>query len=259
MSVIGSKGITSQLTATGKKRRRVISNVIHTTLLGNKYMSFTIKLLILSVTLTLYSCATSNISKDYSFNSNSPKGLLVGTITWDGFYASYNIYIKNIKTNEVARIEAGGSMAPWNLFDSNGDLGHLGVKGDLFTLELEPGDYEAYTWKVIPGNNTPLYPLREYSIKLKINQGEALYFGSVNFKQTETYGSTISGVKTTYLNQYGRDVKEFRNRFKNVTLPEVQSPLNNGEQLALGEDVNPASEMLFNSISQSLSMPSTYK
>ena len=221
-------------------------------------MNVVIKLLLLSAITAIYGCVASNISEDYSFDSDSPKGLLVGTLTWDGTYASYNIYLKNLKTSEVIRIEAGGSMAPWNLFDSNGDLGHLGVKGDLFTLELEPGYYEAYTWKVIPGSNYPLLPRKDYSIKLQINKGRALYFGSVNFKQTDIVGSAISGVKVTYLNQYDRDVKEFKTRYKKITLPEVHSPLNTGEQVALGEDQNTASEILFKAISQSLSTPATY-
>ena len=212
-------------------------------------------LFVLATLLLMQGCSISNIAKDYSFDSNSPKGLLVGSITYEGYYAEYSIYVKNIDTEETHKISAGGSMTPFHLFNPKGSLDHLGVKGDLFAVELKPGSYEVYNWSVAPGNGTYLSARKPFSIKLKINNGKALYFGSVNFKQTETFGVTISGADAFYLTQYERDLKEFRGNYQNVNLPEIHSALKKGESLALGGDLKPDSSILFDAISLGLSMP----
>ena len=209
----------------------------------------------LSILLFIQGCSMSNIAKDYSFDSNSQNGLLVGSVTYEGYYAEYSIYIKNLDTDESHKISGGGSMTPFHLFNPKGSLDHLGIKGDLFAVELKPGNYEVYNWSVAPGNGTYLSAQKPFSIKLKINNGKALYFGSVNFKQTETFGVTISGADAFYLTHYDRDVKEFKEKYHNVNIPKINSALKKGETLALGGDLKPDSAILFDAISLGLSMP----
>lgn len=216
-------------------------------------------ILTMACLFVIHGCSMANISQDYSFSSNSPKGILVGSITYEGYYASYSIHLKNLDTGEMHKIEAGGSMTPFHLFNPKGNLDHLGVKGDLFAVELVSGNYEVYRWSVAPGNGTYLSSKKPIGINVVINQGKALYFGSVNFKQTETFGVTISGAKALYLSQYNRDVKEFRKNYHNIQLPEIRSALKADQTLALGEDMKPDSVILLDSISRSLSTPTTYK
>lgn len=205
--------------------------------------------------LFIQGCAMPNIAKDYKFDSNSPDGLLVGSITFDGYYAKYSLHILNLETNEVDHISAGGAITPFHLFDPKGNLDHLGVKGDLFAVKLKPGDYEIYSWSVAPGNGALLSSPGPFSIKLKIKPGEALYFGSVNFKQTETFGVTISSAEAFYLNQYDRDVKEFKENYGNINLPNVNTVMKEGQTLSLGGDARPGSLILFRSISRNLGVP----
>jgi len=98
--------------------------------------------------------------------------------------------------------------------------------------------------------------MQAFSIKLVIHKGKALYFGSVHFKQTETFGVTISGVKSMHLNQYDRDVNEFRKNYQNVRRPKINIALKHGQSLVLGEDMKSDTAIIFDSISTSLSMPS---
>lgn len=195
--------------------------------------------------LMLQGCSTINIAKDYSFDTKSPSGLLLGSITYDGYYAKYSIYLKNLETEETHIISAGGSMTPFHLFNSKGTLDHLGIKGDLFAVELQPGDYEVYKWSVAPGNGTHLSSRKPYRIKLKIINGDALYFGSVNFKQTATFGVTISGTEAFYLSQYDRDIKEFKESYHNVKLSEINRILKDEEVFDLGSHLRPHSSIFF--------------
>lgn len=218
-------------------------------------MKYLINIFFILTLLQLQGCAISNIAKDYNFDTGSPDGLLVGSITYEGYYAEYSLYIKNIETEEVDRISAGGSMTPFHLFNPKGSLDHLGVKGDLFAVNLKPGDYEIFDWSVAPGNGTYLSSPKPFSIKLKIQPGKALYFGSVNFKQTETFGVTISGADAFYLNQYDRDLEQFKETYANINLPSVNSVMKEGQTLSLGGDMKPDAAILFDAISMGLSMP----
>lgn len=68
-----------------------------------------------------------------------------------------------------------------------GDYGEIGLRGDLFVIELPEGEYEVYSWEVGSGvaNVRPTQPV---SVKYKVERGKAIYAGNYNFVQTDSMG-----------------------------------------------------------------------
>ena len=209
----------------------------------------------ISILIIIQGCATKSISENHRFSSDSSKGLLFGSITYDGYYAKYSLYLRNMKTGETDMISAGGSATPFHLFNPEGNLDHLGVKGDLFAIELDPGEYEVFNWQVAPGNGVFLSSPRPFRMKIDIQPGRVLYFGSVNFKQTESFGMSINGAEALYKSQYERDLKELNRNYRYVTFPSISTTVYEGRVLSLGSDTKSSTSILIDAISTGLSTP----
>lgn len=90
-----------------------------------------------------------NVYSDYALDEESGTGLLLGSVTFDGWYTGHSVYFtpRDAKTQEKWQerkaelwVEVGE--------DYDETFLDLGMKGDLFVTELPAGRYLIYTWAI---------------------------------------------------------------------------------------------------------------
>lgn len=196
-----------------------------------------------SIVLVLAACATPSVPSDFKLNADSEKGLLIGSITYQGRYSAYQVLYRSDDGKTVGHVQTGEGVVLIPYFPK-GDFGVIGQKGDLFAIELPPGEYTFNSWRISSGNAT-VTPVNDFDIGFEIRPGSALYMGNFNFRQTHGLGLTVTGAVVTYSDQFDRDMDLFKKKYENLEV----------ENIYKGLEDNFAAEMLGGSDRTRFDMP----
>lgn len=179
------------------------------------------KFLITALCLAFLTACTStqSVKSDYTLSSNSSTGVMLASIEYVGGYSGYSVTVSNMPFTEAWNIQFGEGMALIPI-PPKGDFSEYGRKGELFAIELAPGEYQVERWNVYSGYAT-ISPLSPISIKFKIEPGKATYIGNFTFTQTDSLGLTVTGVDVTYSNKFLRDKEVLAKKYPNITTESV--------------------------------------
>ncbi|WP_290700265.1 hypothetical protein [Amphritea sp.] len=179
-----------------------------------------IKKLILGIftlsTLLLSGCnSVKNVPINYNLNSNSDKGVLLTSLTYHGGYSGYSMRYRKVGSKDWSKLKIGSgtSMIPPGMLDW--DIEKPGLRGNLFAVELEKGDYEFSSWSVSSGPALVL-PVNTFSIKFKILPAQALYIGNFHFLRESSIGATVTGVNVSYNDELKRDIPLINKKYSSI-------------------------------------------
>lgn len=163
--------------------------------------------------------STQSVKSDYKLTSNSSAGIMLASIDYVGGYSGYSLTVSDIPFTDTWNVQFGEGMALIPI-PPKGDFSEYGRKGELFAIELAPGDYQVERWTVFSGYAT-ISPLSPISIKFKIEPGKATYIGNFTFTQTDSFGLTVTGVDVTYSNKFLRDKDVLARKYPNIATDSV--------------------------------------
>ena len=173
-------------------------------------------LLIVLFSVATAACSNNTIKKDFSFDNETAKGVLLGSITYDGYYSEYGVYYRNLSGDHSNYVSIGESVSliPINAF-LPAEIEDSGRKGEVFGVDLEPGVYEFHSWKVSSAGIST-HPKKMFSLKFEVKPGIATYIGNFNFNQTSSKGLTVTGASVEF-SKADRDLKVIQEKYKNIT------------------------------------------
>jgi hypothetical protein len=169
------------------------------------------------ISWVLASCATKDVSNDFSLSPDSKTGLLIGSLKYNGFVSGYRVFFKGLNNDEKGYFEAGSSDLV-SFITTRYDFPDLG--GKLQVTELTPGEYEINSWGVKSGV-AYVSQTQPFSIKFKIEPGKATYIGSFMFTGTKSLGNTVTGVKVDFADAFDEDVKVLRRLYPNIAMTDI--------------------------------------
>ena len=174
-----------------------------------------------------------NISSDFALSEASEAGVMIGSITYTGGYSGYSVFFKAKEGEQIFEVQTGAGITLLPVWPE-GDFGDIGLKGDLFAIELPAGDYNFYSWGVSSGL-AHINPTAPFTIRFVVKPGQAVYTGNFNFHQTARMGLTVTGVSVSYSDWLERDVGLFRARYDKVEIGRINRGIEEGLiQNALG-------------------------
>ena len=121
--------------------------------------------------LALSACATTNIPE------GTPRGLVVGSVTYESSVGVYAFVITNKEGKRVASPGVGSGM--WTPFLKEDDE-DLKERGGTVNLELPAGEYRLVGWEVRRAQTT-YRSSRPYEIPFLVEPGRATYIGNLHF------------------------------------------------------------------------------
>lgn len=177
--------------------------------------------------MMLSGCAARNVRTDYT--PASDKGLMLGSITRDGRQSAYRMMFRPVGQEKgFDFVETGCDSIVEPSCYARQDFEAIGMKGDLFAVELPPGDYEFFTWDVV-GGSLHAGPGSIFSLKYPIRAGRVTYVGNFHFKETASRGLAVTAAEVDYTLPFERDwalaqVKHPRLQPEAVDVNEVSPP-----------------------------------
>ncbi|WP_075186116.1 hypothetical protein [Teredinibacter haidensis] len=155
-------------------------------------------------------CSSNNIKSDYRLEGSSPKGVLMGSVTYSGMLSRYSILYSKIDSTQSGSVGAGsGSM--FSIPDSKTSVSGFGAKGSVFALELEPGKYVFNGWSI--SSSFSVSKKESFAVEVLVEAGKAIYLGGFHFDQTKSAGLVVTGANVFYENQYKRDLPALKKAF----------------------------------------------
>ncbi|MGI9284253.1 MAG: hypothetical protein ACR2P1_02605 [Pseudomonadales bacterium] len=179
-----------------------------------RYLYATRKILAAVAVVIITGCASSNIQKTATFDSQSNQGLVLGSISHSDDRSRYKVFYSGLDNSAEGRIQSGDR----GLFLRNwpsGDLDTAGLRGDLFAVKLPAGDYEFYSWNV-SNKDKQVYPVESFSLKFSVAPGVANYLGNFHFGTKSSDDSAIAGIDVSYSDEYARDIALLQRKYENV-------------------------------------------
>jgi len=176
------------------------------------------------------SCATKNVSKDFSLSPQTDKGLVVGSITYSGSYSGYSVTYHQAPNGISGRFQSGQTNVIVPYFPA-GEFEAMGIKGNLIAAELPAGDYEINSWNVGSGA-AAVRPTLPFSIKFHVTPGKAVYVGNFHFTQLSSMGLTITGAKVDYRDMRTRDIEVLSSNYPSLSTVPIESSIDAGKEVA---------------------------
>ena len=174
------------------------------------------------IIFSLIGCASNQIRGDYSFNGEEEKGVVIGSITFDGKYSAYKIGYRKFDNRRLNFVQAGKAMLLLPITPET-EIEKCGEKGRVFGLALEPGVYIFEVWQIDSGSISTGGEIFR-NIEIKVKKGEAIYIGNFHFEETKSIGLTVVGAKIFYSSEYDRDSKLIKHKYP--LIESVIHPLN---------------------------------
>lgn len=150
----------------------------------------TLVVVVLTVVFALASgCRTVNVSSDYRLDSSKNVGLAIVSLTMAGLPSGFNVFVNYRGVN----VDHKSAVAVSDLFSSaDWRCPFLGMATDenpcgrLAVIELQPGEYEFYSWRGESGGGpgSIQFTVRstvDFSKRFKVIPGTAVYLGNVHF------------------------------------------------------------------------------
>lgn len=183
--------------------------------------------------LVLSACASDPKKLPYALDPAGPDGLFVGSITYDGPVSGYRLFYRPVGQMAGGFVEAGAGSIFEPGFFAQSDIEGGDQRGNLFAVRLPPGDYEIYDWAVV-GSAARLAPTRPFSLRYSVRPGRATYAGSFHFRQTNTLGLTVTGVRVDYGNAWQRDAALLPGKYPGLTAAMIDAEPQPPAEPALG-------------------------
>lgn len=194
-----------------------------------------------SLSLLITGCKPSGTANaPESFHTTSNKGLVIGTITFDSdspkndiyrfFYEPQNADKKFRKRNSgkiMIKAREGNTRG------FNGDFNEQ--KSYLFIIHAEPGPYAftQYNYLNHIGPTGVVTSSKKFSIPFEVKKGHISYMGSFLYNDA----SKQELPKITILNNFGRDITEFKKKFPGIDWEQAEEKIvsagNTGEGLIM--------------------------
>lgn len=178
------------------------------------------KLLIILVTIMVISCNSGSSHKaPDAFSSTSEKGLIIGTLTFDGDNPRNDIYRffyypetsdKKILKHNKGKIEILCRVDGKRTF--TGDFNDK--KTYLFVIERDPGKYAftEYNYLNHIGQMGVVNFSSKFAIPFEVKKGEINYVGELTFHSSPEPGSP----RITVSDNYSRDIQELKNKYQQI-------------------------------------------
>jgi len=158
-----------------------------------------------------------SVPSDYEISQGSTKGLLLASLTYSGSYSGYSVLFRRVGAEEWSSLQIGSGTTLLPAGMLNWDIEKPGLRGNVFAIELESGDYEFSSWSVSSGPAS-IRPRRTFSIQFRIEPRVASYAGNFHFQRVSGLGATVTGIDVSYNDQYARDVKIIHDRYSFVDI-----------------------------------------
>ncbi|MGE5539786.1 MAG: hypothetical protein ACM30I_14300 [Gemmatimonas sp.] len=176
--------------------------------------------------LALASCGTPNIDKDYTLDAATGKGVVIGSITYTGFYGRYRVFYRQV---------GGGAEGFFNFGESTfllppmtkDDIRAPALRGNVFAAALPAGDYEIYGWQVDSGNYH-VRPRNPVSVLYHVEPGKSVYLGNFYFQRREKFLGATTGVTVTYKDESERDLNIFAAKYPQPAQFPIASSIERG-------------------------------
>jgi hypothetical protein len=141
-------------------------------------------------------------------------GIVTGSITYSGAHGLYQVLFRGLGSGDRSVISAGVFADGLGLLPalmSKGDFQE--VAGELFAIELAPGEYEIYSWRASPQRCGLPQATSPFSLRFKVSPGETLYLGSIEFSAECSRMGVLRSFKANYRNRAERDIPLTRQRY----------------------------------------------
>ncbi len=156
------------------------------------------------VAVVFSGCVSNSIRGDYRLDDNSPKGVLMGSVTYRGMLSRYSISYEGVNSNISGAVGAG-SRTIFSVPNSRTKVSGAGGSGSVFALELDPGRYVFNGWSV--SSSISVGEEDSFNIEVVVEPGKAIYLGSFQFNQTKSAGLVVSGADVFFTSEYERDLE----------------------------------------------------
>ncbi|MDM4768981.1 hypothetical protein [Solimonas sp. SE-A11] len=163
----------------------------------------TLCLALLACCLLVSGCAAKNIRADYE--QTADKGVMLGSVTRDGRLSAYRVLYRPLGQEKGFEfVETGCDSIMEPSCYAHQDFTALGMKGDLFAVELPPGDYEFFSWDVV-GGSAHAGPASHFSMKYRIQPGRITYIDNFHFTELANRGLVVTSASVDYTQPFERD------------------------------------------------------
>ncbi len=172
-------------------------------------------------------CATQSISPEFKFTAETRGGVVAGSITYEGSFSGYNVVYRRVGTDsQVGSIQAGAGtlLVP---YIPRGDADALGMRGELFAIELPEGEYEIHRWFISSGPAS-VASTSPFSIRFKAIPGIVTYIGNFHFRQTSRLGLTVTGGELSYLERAERDIPLIKRKYPGLETATIDAAIERG-------------------------------
>ncbi len=179
----------------------------------------------------LAACGTPNVGTDYVLSDAGNKGVVVGSITYSGSYAGYEVHYRKVGDTAVRGFFHYG-MSKYMAMPRMGksDIAEPGVRGDLFAAELPEGEYEVHGWQVSQGTTATSTQTQSFSIRFTVKPGEATYLGNYHFTRTSRSLNLATGFEVTAKDEAARDLKIFAEKYPRLSQVAVTAGMERGQR-----------------------------
>lgn len=174
-------------------------------------------------------CATRNIDEQYRPTSTNGNGIVIGSITYQGNYAEYQVVYRRRPDGPPAFVHHGES-AKLIPYIPKGDFENNEPKGSLYAIELPEGDYEIYNWHVFCGAYR-IAPLQEFSLPFHVQAGKVTYVGNTHFLETSKRFLAVTGVSVTQSDESARDLAVFMRKYPNFSKAQIAETIAPGTHI----------------------------
>ncbi|TWC41295.1 hypothetical protein FBY03_10240 [Pseudomonas sp. SJZ079] len=168
--------------------------------------------------LLLCGCATPNIGSNYRLDETSGRGLVIGSVTYQGRLSEYKMFYRPMPTGKAAFFKAGQGQVP--PFPHN-DFATAGATGELFSAELPAGRYEFFGWGIHSGG-AGTQSTEPFSIEFVVTPGRPIYLGNFHFAQERSLGLTVTGATVYHRLQTERDLARFKNSYPQLAEHQIE-------------------------------------
>jgi hypothetical protein len=186
----------------------------------------------LLLTAVLAGCAASNIGGDYVLDSKHGTGVVAGTITYFGSYASYRLHIANEQSNQTYRIEHGDSQTLNPLLAFKGEAINPALQrtGSAFAVELPAGTYAVRSWQVSQGAAN-VWSTAPTGVQFTVQPGKAIYLGNFHFKETSRVMRAVTGASVSLNDETTRDIPALTKSFPSLRSTPITQSLEAGTRI----------------------------
>ena len=174
-------------------------------------------------------CATSNVASDFDPKRSTSTGVAVGSITYEGGYGAYRIYLQSVADKKSYRIEHGSSQTlnPVLAFKGETPDPVLKRRGSVFAVELPAGDYSVSGWQ-IRVSSFDVFPSAPTGLTFKVEPGKSIYRGNFDFVVTDTFMRNPTRAEVKLSDNRAKDIESLKVKFPRIAAVPLEAAIADG-------------------------------